>query len=127
MELKRVVVTGLGAVTPLGNTVSKYWKSLCEGVSGADLITHFDCSKFKTRFACEVKNFNIENFLDKKESRKLDPYCHYAVVAADEAIQDAGIKTANIDSDNIGVIWGSGIGGLQTFHNETINFALGRS
>ncbi|OFY68726.1 MAG: beta-ketoacyl-[acyl-carrier-protein] synthase II [Bacteroidetes bacterium RIFCSPLOWO2_12_FULL_37_12] len=125
MELKRVVVTGLGAVTPLGNTVSKYWKSLCEGVSGADLITHFDCSKFKTRFACEVKNFNIENFLDKKESRKLDPYCHYAVVAADEAIQDAGIKTANIDSDNIGVIWGSGIGGLQTFHNETINFALG--
>ena len=125
MELKRVVVTGLGAVTPLGNTVSKYWKSLCEGVSGADLITHFDCSKFKTRFACEVKNFNIENFLDKKESRKLDPYCHYAVVAADEAIQDAGIKTANIDSDNIGVIWGSGIGGLQTFHDETINFALG--
>lgn len=125
MELKRVVVTGLGALTPLGNNVPQYWKSLCEGVSGADLITHFDCSKFKTRFACEVKNFDIENFLERKEARKLDPYCHYAIVAADEAINDAGIITENINRNNIGVIWGSGIGGLQTFHNESVNFALG--
>ena len=125
MELKRVVVTGLGALTPIGNTVPEFWDSLINGVSGAAPITHFDTEKFKTKFACEVKNFNPEDFLDKKEARKLDPFVHYALAATDEAIKDAGLDFKNLDTNRIGVIWGSGIGGLKTFLDEVVNFAKG--
>jgi len=125
MELKRVVVTGLGAVTPLGNTVPEFWDSLKNGVSGCDLITHFDASKFKTRFACEVKNFNVENFIDRKEARKLDRYAQFALVAADEAVKDSGLDLEKIDLDEAGVIWASGIGGIKTFQEEVIAFAKG--
>ncbi|OYZ55815.1 MAG: beta-ketoacyl-[acyl-carrier-protein] synthase II, partial [Sphingobacteriales bacterium 24-40-4] len=125
MELKRVVVTGLGALTPIGNTVPEFWNSLINGVSGAAPITHYDPEKFRTKFACEVKNFNPEDFLDKKEARKLDPFVHYAIAASDEAIKDAGLDFPNLDTNRIGVIWGSGIGGLKTFTDEVVNFAHG--
>lgn len=125
MELKRVVVTGLGAITPLGNTVSEYWNNLINGVSGAGPITKFDASKFKTRFACEVKGFNAEDFIERKEARKLDLFAQYALVSADQAFKDAGLDTATIDVDRAGVIWGSGIGGLETFQKECFEFAKG--
>ena len=125
MQLKRVVVTGLGALTPIGNNVSEYWNNLINGVSGAKPITHFDSSKFKTQFACEVKGFNAEDFFDRKEARKLDPYAQYAMVAAIEAVKDANLNLETENLDRIGVIWGSGIGGLQTFHHEVMEFAKG--
>ncbi len=126
MQLKRVVVTGLGAITPLGNTVDEFWKNLSNGVSGCANITRFDASKFKTRFACEVKNFNIEDYIpDKKEARKLDRFSHYGVAASDQAVLDSGILSDKLNYDKVGVIWGSGIGGLETFQNEAGNFATG--
>jgi 3-oxoacyl-[acyl-carrier-protein] synthase II len=125
MELKRVVVTGLGALTPIGNTVPEFWNSLIGGVSGAAPITRFDAAKFKTRFACEVKNFNAEDFLDRKEARKVDPFVHYAIAATDEAVKDAGLDFDHLDTNRIGVIWGSGIGGLKTFLDEVANYASG--
>lgn len=125
MELKRVVVTGLGALTPIGNTVPEYWNSLVNGVSGAAPITRFDASKFKTRFACEVKNFNAEDFMDRKEARKLDPFVHYALASTDEAVKDAELDFEKLDTNRIGVIWGSGIGGLKTFLDEVTNFSNG--
>lgn len=125
MQLKRVVVTGLGAVTPLGNNVNDYWNNLVKGVSGAAPITRFDASKFKTRFACEVKGFNPENYFDKKEARKLDTFTWYGIASSVEAFADSGLDAAGIDKDEIGVIWGSGIGGLDTFQTETFAFAKG--
>lgn len=125
MALKRVVVTGLGALTPIGNTVPDYWNSLINGVSGAAPITHFDTTNFKTKFACEVKNFDAEQFMEKKEVRKLDPFVHYALASTDEAIKDAGIDFEKLDTNRIGVIWGSGIGGLKTFSDEVTAFAGG--
>lgn len=125
MELKRVVVTGIGALTPLGNSVPEFWKNLVDGVSGSDFITHFDASKFKTQFACEVKNFQVENYMDKKEARKLDPFVHYALASTDEAVKDSGIDFSQTDPDRAGVIWGSGIGGLRTFIDEVTNFNAG--
>ena len=125
MQLKRVVVTGLGAVTPLGNNVADYWNNLINGVSGAAPITRFDASKFKTRFACEVKGFNPEDYFDKKEARKLDAYSWYGIAASAQAVADSGLDAENIDKNEIGVIWGSGIGGLDTFQTETFAFAKG--
>ena len=126
MELKRVVVTGLGAVTPLGNDVSTFWNNLIAGVSGAAPITRFDASNFKTQFACEVKGFNPEDYFDKKEARKLDPFSHYGIVSAMQAMKDAKLDGENaFDPDRAGVIWGSGIGGLQTFQDECFDFANG--
>ncbi len=125
MELKRVVVTGLGALTPLGNSVPEYWNALLAGTSGANLITRFDASKFKTRFACELKGFNIEDHIERKEARKMDPYTHYAMVVAKQAVEDSGIALDKVNKDRVGVIWGSGIGGLYTFQQECFNFALG--
>jgi 3-oxoacyl-[acyl-carrier-protein] synthase II len=125
MSLKRVVVTGLGALTPIGNTLTEYWNSLENGVSGAAPITKFDPAKFKTKFACELKGFNVEDFIDKKEARKMDPFTQYAVVCAEQAVKDAGISKDNIDVDRVGVIWGAGIGGLKTFHDELMGFAAG--
>jgi 3-oxoacyl-[acyl-carrier-protein] synthase II len=125
MELKRVVVTGLGALTPIGNTVAEYWNNLINGVSGAAPITKYDTTHFKTKFACEVKGFNPEDFLDRKEARKLDPFVHYALAATDEAVKDAGLDFPQLNTNRIGVIWGSGIGGLKTFLDEVTNFAKG--
>ncbi|NQD70968.1 beta-ketoacyl-ACP synthase II [Sphingobacterium shayense] len=125
MELKRVVVTGLGALTPLGNTVSSYWEGLIKGVSGAAPITHFDASKFKTQFACEVKGFDPHEFMDRKEARKVDPFVQYAIASTDEAVKDAGLEFEKLDTNRIGVIWGSGIGGLKTFLDEVVNYAKG--
>jgi 3-oxoacyl-[acyl-carrier-protein] synthase II len=125
MHLKRVVVTGLGAVTPLGNSVNDYWNNLINGVSGSAPITRFDASKFKTRFACEVKGFNLDDYFEKKESRKLDSFSHYGIAASVQAVADSGIIAEGIDKNEIGVIWGSGIGGLDTFQNETFAFAKG--
>ena len=125
MELRRVVVTGLGALTPIGNTVQEYWNSLINGVSGAAPITYFDASKFKTQFACELKNFDVENFMDRKEARKMDRYAQYAMVSSDEAMNDANFDMDKLDKDRAGVIWGSGIGGLETFQIEVLNFAAG--
>ncbi len=125
MELKRVVVTGLGALTPIGNSVPVFWDNLINGVSGAAPITRFDASKFKTRFACEVKGFNAEDFLERKEARKVDPFIHYALAVTDEAIADASLEFDKLDTNRIGVIWGSGIGGLKTFLDEVTNFAHG--
>ena len=125
MELKRVVVTGLGAITPLGNTVPAYWESLKAGVSGADMITLFDASKFKTRFACEVKNFEPTQFLDKKEARKIDRFSQFALVTSDQAMADAGLNKDNYNPDRVGVVFASGIGGITTFQNEIIDFARG--
>ena len=121
MNPRRVVVTGLGALTPIGNTVSDYWDGLVNGRSGAAPITYFDASEFKTQFACELKNFDANDFFDRKEARKLDRFAQYAIVSSDEAIADAGL-TDQIDKDRVGVIWGAGIGGLETFQNEVINF-----
>lgn len=124
-QLKRVVVTGLGALTPIGKNVSEYWANLLSGQSGAAPITHFDASNFKTRFACEVKNFNVTDYIDRKEARKQDPYTQYAVVATSEAMQDSNIDLDSIDLDRAGVIWGSGIGGIKTFYDEVSAFAKG--
>ncbi|MEY3343864.1 MAG: hypothetical protein RL090_1548 [Bacteroidota bacterium] len=126
MKLKRVVVTGLGALTPLGNSVSAYWEGLKSGTSGAAPITRFDCSKFKTRFACEVKNFDPETIMEKKEARKLDLFSQFGIAAAVEAIEDSAItKHAGFNPDRVGVIWAAGIGGLRTFWDEAVSFAKG--
>ena len=125
MELKRVVITGLGALTPIGNTVDEYWNSLINGVSGAAPIQSFDASKFKTQFACELKNFNVEDHLDRKEARKLDPFSQYAMVSSAEAMADSGLDLEKINLDRAGVIWGSGIGGLKSFQDESKNFFEG--
>jgi 3-oxoacyl-[acyl-carrier-protein] synthase II len=125
MVLRRVVVTGLGALTPIGNNIQEFWNGLINGVSGAAPITYFDASKFRTQFACEVKNFNVEDYIDRKEARKMDRYAQYAMVASDEAIKDAGFDFEKLDKDRVGVIWGSGIGGLETFQIEVLNFAAG--
>jgi len=125
MELKRVVVTGLGALTPIGNTVSEYWDGLVSGKSGANPITYFDASNFKTQFACELKGFNAEDFMDRKLARKMDRFAQYAIVSSEEAIADSRIIEDNVDKDRIGVIWGAGIGGLETFQNEVLGFAAG--
>jgi 3-oxoacyl-[acyl-carrier-protein] synthase II len=125
MDLKRVVVTGLGALTPLGNTVAEYWQGLSDGVNGCDFIKQFDAAKFKTRFACEVKDFDPTVYLDRKEARKIDRFTQFALIASDEAVKDAGINKNNVDVDRVGVIFASGIGGLITFQEEVINFASG--
>ncbi|MAO10438.1 MAG: beta-ketoacyl-[acyl-carrier-protein] synthase II [Flavobacteriaceae bacterium] len=125
MELKRVVVTGLGALTPIGNNIPDYWEGLINGKSGCAPITYFDAEKFKTKFACELKDFKPEDFFDRKEARKLDRFAQYALVSSDEAIKDAGINLDEVDKFRVGVIWGAGIGGLETFQNEVINFAEG--
>lgn len=125
MQLKRVVVTGIGALTPIGNNLSEFWQSLLDGVSGANLITQFDATKFKTRFACELKNFEPTNFLDRKEARKIDRFTQTALVASDQAVLDAGINKNNIDVDRAGVIFGSGIGGIFTFQQEVMEYAKG--
>jgi len=125
MELKRVVVTGMGALTPLGNNIDDYWEALINGVSGAHNITQFDASKFRTKFACEIKGFEPTDFLDKKEARKIDRFSQLALVVSDQAMADAGLNKENINPDRIGVVFGSGIGGLITFQNEVIDFAKG--
>jgi 3-oxoacyl-[acyl-carrier-protein] synthase II len=125
MQLKRVVVTGLGALTPIGNNIDQYWTALINGVSGAAPITHFDATKFKTRFACEVKNFTVTDFMNRKDARKMDKFTQYAMVASDEAIADSGLDLDTINKLRVGVIWGAGIGGLETFQNEVLNFASG--
>jgi len=125
MELKRVVVTGIGAITPIGNNVNDYWNALIDGKSGAGDITLFDVSKFKTKFASEVKNFEPLDYFDRKEARKHDRYAQFGLVAAEEAIKDSGIDSEAIDKDRVGVIWASGIGGLRTFHDEVVGFASG--
>jgi 3-oxoacyl-[acyl-carrier-protein] synthase II len=125
MSIKRVVVTGLGALTPIGNNVHDYWDALSKGVSGAGPITRFDASKFKTQFACEVKNFDVANFIDRKEARRMDPYAQYALVVAEEAIKDSGIDLDKINKERAGVIFASGIGGLSSFFNEVSAFAKG--
>ncbi|MFT4669077.1 MAG: 3-oxoacyl-[acyl-carrier-protein] synthase II [Flavobacteriaceae bacterium] len=125
MELKRVVVTGLGALTPIGNNIEEYWDALVKGKSGCAPITYFDTEKFKTKFACEIKNFDPLEHFDRKEARKLDRFAQYALVSSEEAIIDAGINLDEVDKFRVGVIWGAGIGGLETFQNEVINFAEG--
>ena len=125
MQLKRVVVTGLGALTPIGNNVASYWEGLKSGKSGAGPITHFDNTHFKTKFACELKGYNAEDYFDRKEARKLDKFAQYAMVAADEAIADAALPLDSLDKFRVGVIWGAGIGGLETFQNEVLNYAAG--
>lgn len=125
MQFKRVVVTGLGALTPLGNNLQAYWEGLSNGVSGADMITLFDTTKFKTKFACEVKNFNPEDFMDRKEARKLDRFAQFALVTTEEAIKDSGLDLEKIEKSRVGVIWGSGIGGLTSFFHESADFAKG--
>ncbi len=125
MELKRVVVTGLGALTPIGNNIQEYWDGLKNGKSGCAPITYFDTEKFKTKFACELKDYDPQNHFDRKEARKLDRFAQYALVSSDEAIADAGINLDEIDKFRVGVIWGAGIGGLETFQNEVINYAGG--
>ncbi|MGB2515124.1 MAG: beta-ketoacyl-ACP synthase II [Flavobacteriaceae bacterium] len=125
MNPRRVVVTGLGALTPIGNTLLAYWEGLLSGTSGAAPITYFDASLFKTKFACELKGYDPLEHFDRKEARKIDRFAQYAIVATDEALQDAGLDLDKIDKDRIGVIWGAGIGGLETFQNEVLNFAAG--
>ena len=125
MELKRVVVTGLGAITPLGKSVPEYWDGLIKGVSGADIIQQFDVTKFKTRFACEVKDFEPTNYFERKEARKLDRFTQFALIASDEAVKDAGISKDNVDQDRVGVIFASGIGGITTFQDDVMEFARG--
>src|SRR4051794_23549070 len=125
IELKRVVITGMGALTPLGNSITEYWNNLRNGVSGCDFITLFDASKFKTRFACEIKGFDPVALLDRKEARKLDRFSQIAIAASDHCVQDAGIDKNNVDVDRVGVVFGSGIGGLTTFQEEVMNFAKG--
>ncbi|WP_428741515.1 beta-ketoacyl-ACP synthase II [Tenacibaculum sp.] len=125
MQLKRVVVTGLGALTPIGNNKEEYWNSLVNGVSGAAPITYFDAAKFKTRFACELKNFDATEFINRKEARKMDRFTQYAMVASDEAIADAKLNLDEVNKLRVGVIWGAGIGGLETFQDEVLNYAKG--
>ncbi|MGB3004865.1 MAG: beta-ketoacyl-ACP synthase II [Chitinophagaceae bacterium] len=125
MELKRVVVTGMGAITPLGNNIQDYWDGLINGVSGADMITQFDATKFRTRFACEVKGFDPTQFLDRKEARKIDRFTQFALVVSDQAMTDAGLSKENINPDRVGVVFASGIGGLTTFQHEVTDFAKG--
>src|SRR5690625_4301893 len=125
MKLKRVVVTGLGALTPIGNNIREYWEGLAGGKSGCAPITHFDASKFKTRFACEVKNYDPEEYFDRKEVRRLDRFAQYALISSDEAILDSGLDLEAVDKFRVGVIWGAGIGGLQTFQDEVQNFVEG--
>ena len=125
MKTRRVVVTGIGALTPIGNNLQDYWTALKNGVSGAGPITHFNAENFKTQFACELKEFIPTDYLDRKEARKLDKFSQYALVVADEAFNDSGLNVNEIDSDRAGVIWGSGIGGMQTFFNESVNFETG--
>jgi 3-oxoacyl-[acyl-carrier-protein] synthase II len=125
MQLRRVVVTGMGALTPIGNNLNDYWSALVKGTSGACEITKFDHSKFKVKFACEVKNFDPMEYFDKKEARKMDPFTQYAMVCADEALNDSGLLQQSFDPDRIGVIWGAGIGGLTTFFNEVVDYAKG--
>ena len=125
MKKRRVVVTGIGALTPIGNNLQDYWENLIKGVSGAAPITHFNAENFKTQFACEVKNFNPTDFLDRKEARKLDVFSQYALVVANEAVQQSKIKTEDINPDRSGVVWGSGIGGMSTFFNESVSYGQG--
>ena len=125
MKSRRVVVTGLGAITPLGKDISSYWEGLLKGVSGSAPITKFDTEKFKTKFACEIKDYDPQDYFDRKEARKMDPCTQYAMIAATEAVQDAGIDQPGINPDRVGVIWGSGIGGLKTFQEEVTGFAQG--
>lgn len=125
MKIKRVVVTGLGALTPIGNTVLEYWDGLINGVSGAAPITYFDASKFKTRFACELKNFDVKAFIDRKEARKMDKFTQYAMVTTEEAVKDAKLNFEKLNKNRIGVIWGAGIGGIETFQNEIISYCEG--
>jgi len=125
MKLKRVVVTGLGALTPIGNNVEEYWNGLINGVSGSAPITYFDASKFKTQFACEIKNFEVTDFLNRKEARKMDRFTQYAMVVSDEAVKDSNLDLDKIDKSRVGVIWGAGIGGLETFQNEVMNYTNG--
>ena len=125
MYSKRIVVTGIGTLTPIGNDLATYWESLINGVSGSDMITQFDASKFKTRFACEIKGFDPEAHMEKKEARKLDRFSQIALVASDQAVADAGITKDNVDHDRVGVIFASGIGGLNTFTEEVINYSKG--
>ena len=125
MKIRRVVVTGIGALTPIGNNLQEYWDGLIKGVSGAAPITHFDAKEFKTQFACEVKNFEVTDFINRKEARKMDQFCQYAMIAADQAFTDSGLVVEEIDSDRAGVVWGSGIGGMSTFYNESKNFLTG--
>ena len=125
MQLKRVVVTGLGALTPIGNTVEAYWNGLKSGKSGCAPITYYDTEKFKTKFACELKDYDPANFFDRKEARKLDKFAQYALVSSDEAILDSGLDLEKIDKFRVGVVWGAGIGGLETFQNEVMNFSEG--
>ena len=124
MELKRVVVTGIGAVSPLGNSAAETWQKLLDGVSGAAPITHFDATEFKTQFACELKGFKAEDFIDRKDARKMDPYCHYALAAASMAMDDSAIDLESIDKNRVGVVFGVGIGGMKTFEDEITNYAL---
>ena len=123
MTPRRVVITGLGALTPIGNTLSEFWEGLVSGKSGAAPITYFDASEFKTKFACELKNFNVLDFMDRKEARKQDRFTQYALVSTQEAIEDSCLPLDTVDKNRIGVIWGAGIGGLETFQNEVLNFA----
>ena len=125
MKLKRVVVTGLGALTPIGNNIEEYWNSLASGVSGAAPITYFNASKFKTQFACELKNFKVTDFIHRKEARRMDKFTQYAMVTSEEAIKDANINLDKLDKSRVGVIWGAGIGGLETFQNEMLDYASG--
>lgn len=125
MQFKRVVVTGMGALTPIGNNLQAYWEGLKNGVSGAAPITYFDAEKFKTKFACELKNFDVIDYIDRKEARRLDKFSQYALIASDEAIKDAGLPLDKIDKSRVGVIWGAGIGGLETFQDEVLTFAAG--
>ncbi len=125
MELRRVVITGMGALTPIGNNLQDYWNALVAGKSGSAPITYFDTEHFKTKFACELKNFNVEEFIDRKEARRMDRFAQYALVAGDEAIADSGLDTNSIDKYRVGVIWGAGIGGLETFQEEVKTFATG--
>ena len=125
MQLKRVVVTGMGALTPIGNTLGEYWDALVKGTSGANLITHFDPENYKVKFACEVKNFDPLTIMDRKEMRKMDPFTHYAIACADEAIADSGLLEQSVNLDRIGVIWGAGIGGLSTFFEEVVSHTKG--
>src|ERR1043165_6397055 len=123
--MRRVVITGMGALTPIGNTLQEYWDGLINGVSGADKTTRFDASKFKTQFSCEVKNFDPINYFDRKEARKMDHFSQFGMIAAEEAYKDSGIDAEKIDRDRAGVIWGSGIGGLITFQDEVTSFVKG--
>ncbi len=125
MQLRRAVVTGLGALTPIGATCQEFWEALINGVSGSGLITHFDTTLFKTKFACELKNYDPANYFERKEGRKIDPYAQYAMVAAEEAINDSGLNLETVDKDRVGVIWASGIGGIDTFQNEIKNYVTG--